>query len=117
MAVVLEVPVRVRGEPVVAIAVEHDRVVVRDAAVAHQRPELLRPEEIALHRVLKVLLPVEPDGPGNVSLGVESRVLVDLYDANRWVVEVVLNPLRLYQDILCVVGHTRSSSTPQSGLC
>ena len=42
VAVVAEVPVGVGGEPVVAVAVEDDRVVVGDPAAAHQLAEVLR---------------------------------------------------------------------------
>ena len=80
-------------------------MVVGDAAAAEERAELLRPEEVALHLVLEVLLPVEPDRARNVRVGVEGRVLVDLDDADRVVVEVVLEPLRVYEDVLRVVGH------------
>jgi hypothetical protein len=86
--VVLEVPVRVGGEPVVAIAVEDDRVFVGDPVLAEEVGELLRPEEVALDLVLQVLLPVEPDGPRDVRLGVEGVVLVDLDDADGVVVQV-----------------------------
>ena len=103
--VVLQVPVGVGGEPVVAVAVEHDRVVVRDAARAEQLAEVLRPEEVALHLVLEVLLPVEADRARDVRLRVERRVLVHLDDPDRVVVEVVLDPLRVDQNVLRVVGH------------
>jgi hypothetical protein len=53
-------------------------VVVRDAARAEQFAELPGPEEVALDLVLKILLPVEPDRPGDVGLGVQGGVLVDL---------------------------------------
>ena len=105
VAVVLQVPVRVGREPVVAVAVEHDRVLVGDAARAEERAELLRPEEVALDLVLQVGLPVESDRAGDVRLGVERRVLVDLDDADRVVVEVVLDPLGVDEDVLRVVGH------------
>ena len=82
MAVVLQVPVGVGREPVVAVAVEHDRVLVGDTAPAEQRAEVPRAEEVAPDLVLEVALPVEPDRPGDVGLGVELRVLVDLDDAD-----------------------------------
>ena len=109
VAVVLQVPVRVGREPVVAVAVEHDRVVVGDAAAAEQLAELLRAEEVALDLVLEVLLPVEADRAGDVRLGVERGVLVDLDDPDRVVVQVILDPLRVDQDVLRVVGHESSS--------
>jgi hypothetical protein len=40
-----------------------------------------------------------------VRLGVERRVLVDLDDADRRIVEMLLDPLGLDQYVLGVVGH------------
>ena len=85
MPVVVEVPVRVGREPVVAVAVENDRVVVRDAAAAEQLAEVGRAEEVALHLVLEVLLPVEADRAGDVRLGVEGRILIHLDDPDGFV--------------------------------
>ena len=79
-------------------------------AAAEQLAELLRAEEVALDLVLKVLLPVEADRARDVGLGVERRVLVDLDDPDRVVVEVVLDPLRVDEDVLRVVGHVSSIS-------
>ena len=103
--VVLEVPVRVGGEPVVAVAVEDDRVVVRDPAAAEQVAELVRAQEIALHLVLEVLLPVEADRAGNVRLRVQRGILVDLHDPDRAVAQVVLDPLGVNEHVFGVVGH------------
>ena len=114
MAVVLEVPVGVGREPVVAVAVQDDRVVVRDAAAAEQLAELGGAEEVALHLVLEVLLPVEADRAGDVRLGVEGGVLVDLDDPNGFVGEVVLDPLRVDQDILGVFGHGAEGSQAEA---
>ena len=70
MAVVLQVPEGVGGEPVVAVAVEDHGVVVRHSRAAEELSEVLRAEEVALDLVLKVLLPVEADCAGDVRLGV-----------------------------------------------
>ena len=105
VAVVLQVPVRVGGEPVVAVAVEDDRVVVRDAAAAEQLAELGRAQEVALDLVLEVLLPVEADRAGDVRLGVEGGVLVDLDDADGLVAQMILDPLRVDQNVIGVFGH------------
>ena len=80
VAVVLQVPVCVGGEPVVAVAVEDDRVLVGDAAAAEQLAERLGGQEVAADGVLEVGLPVEADRAGDVGLGVEGGVLVDLDD-------------------------------------
>src|SRR5829696_1280279 len=108
VAVVLEVPVGVGGEPVVAVAVQDDRVVVRDATAPEQLAELLRPEEVALGLILEVALPVESDRPRDVGLAVERGVLVDLDDADRVVVQVLLHPLGLDEHCLGVLRHVTS---------
>ena len=76
---------------------------------AEELAEGLRAEEVALDLVLQVLLPVEADRAGNVRLGVERGVLVDLDDPDGIVVEVVLQPLRVDENVLRVVGHALSS--------
>ena len=68
VAVQLEVPVGVRGEPVVVAAVEDDGVVVADAALGEQRLELLLVDEVAADLVLQVGRPVELDGALDVAL-------------------------------------------------
>jgi hypothetical protein len=40
-----------------------------------------------------------------VRLGIEGGILVHLHDPDRVVVEVVLHPLGVHQDVLRVVGH------------
>ena len=105
MPVVLQVPVGVGGEPVVAVAVEHDRVLVGDPARAEERAEVLGAQEVALDLVLQVLLPVEADRAGDVLVGVERGVLVDFDDADRVVAEMVLDPLGVDEDVLCIVAH------------
>jgi hypothetical protein len=107
--VVLEVPVRVGGEPVVAVAVEHDGVVVGDPVGAEELAERLRTEEVTLDLVLQIGLPVEPDRPRNVGLRVEGRVLVDLHDLDARIVEVVLDPLGVDEHVVRVVRHEGSS--------
>jgi hypothetical protein len=51
-------------------------VVARDAARPEQRAEVLGAEDVALDLVLEILLPVETDGPGDVSLLAERRDLL-----------------------------------------
>jgi hypothetical protein len=103
VAVVEEVPVRVRGEPVVAIPVEDHRVVVRDPAASHQLPEILGTEEVALDLVLQLVSPIEPDRPRYVRLRIEGRVLVHLDDPYRVVVKVLGDPVGLDEDVLRIV--------------
>ena len=78
MAVGLEVPVGVRREPVVPIAVEDHGRRVRDAELPHQLLELLLLDQIALDRILEVVAPVQLDGARNVPLLVQRGILVDL---------------------------------------
>jgi hypothetical protein len=93
VAVELEVPVGVGGEPVVVAAIEHHRVVVADAALGEQRLELLLVDEVATDLVLQVGGPVELDGALDVALVVGGGVLVDLDKDDAGGVEVVLDPL------------------------
>ena len=66
-------------------------------------------EEVALDLILQVRLPVEADRAGDVGLGVERRVLVDLDDPDGVVVEVVGDPVGLHQHVVCVVRHRFAS--------
>ena len=103
VAVELEVPVGVGGEPVVVAAVEHDGVVVGDAPLGQQRLELLLVDEVAADLVLQVGLPVELDRALDVALVVGRGVLVDLDQDDAGGVEVVLHPLG--GDERVVAGH------------
>ena len=91
-------------------------MVVGDALRAEELPEVVGTEEVAPGLVLEVLLPVEADRPGDVRLGVEGGVLVDLDDPDRVVIEVIGDPVGLDQDVLRVVTHDAISSTQQSWL-
>src|SRR5205807_6618921 len=93
VAVELEVPVRVGGEPVVVAAVEDDGVVVADAARRQERLELLLVDEVPAYRVLQVLLPVQLHGAGKVAAVVGGGVLVDLDEDHAGPVEVLLGPV------------------------
>src|SRR5690606_33824923 len=99
VAVQLEVPVRVGGEPVVVAAVEDDLVVVGDAARREQIGELLLVHEITTNLILQVLLPVEPDGALDVTAVVGGGVLVDLDEDHAGGVEVLFGPVNGDQDI------------------
>jgi hypothetical protein len=65
-------------------------VVVGDSVAAEQLAEGLGAEEVTADGVLKILAPIEPDGPWDVGFGVEHRVLIYLDDADALVVEVLL---------------------------
>ncbi|HET9163295.1 MAG TPA: hypothetical protein VFN89_07635 [Solirubrobacterales bacterium] len=110
MAVVEEVPVGVGGEPVVAVAVEDDGVVVGDAAAPHQLAEGLGVEEVPADLVLEVCLPIKADRAGDVALKVEGRVLIDLDDPDRVVVEVLGDPVGIDQYVLFVAHFSLQKS-------
>ena len=111
VAVVLEVPVRVGGEPVVAVAVEHDRVLVRDPAAAEQRAELVRAEEVALDLVLEVASSSRSRSrpgcaPPRRAPGFSSTSTMRIESSSRW----SSHPLRVDQYVLRVVGHGAPAS-------
>ena len=93
VSVQLEVPVRIGGEPVVVAAVEHDGVVVADAAGRQQRLELPGVDKVAADRVLQVRLPVQADRAPDVVLVIGGGVLVDLDEDDGGVVEMLLDPI------------------------
>src|SRR5205823_10643418 len=93
VAVELEVPVGVCGEPVVVAAVEDHGVVVADPAAGQQRLELLLVHEVPAHRVLQVLLPVQLDGAGDVAVVIGAGVLVDFDEDHARGVEILLGPV------------------------
>ena len=93
VAVVLERPVRVGGEPVVVVAVEDDRRLGRDAAAAEQLSQRVLRCDVARDLVLEVSLPVPADGARDVALLVNGRVDVDLDQAQARVFGVLGNPV------------------------
>ena len=99
VAVQLEVPVRVGGEPVVVAAVEDHGVVVGDAAVAEQLGELLGVDEVAPDGVLQIGTPVQLDRAGDVAVVVGAGVLVDLDEDDVVGVEIALGPVGGDQDV------------------
>jgi hypothetical protein len=108
VAVELEVPVGVGGEPVVVAAVEDDGVVVGDAALGEQSLELLLAHEVTPDRVLKVLLPVQAHGALDVVLVVGGGVFVDLDEDDLRVCEVGLDPVGVYEDLF-TCAHAATS--------
>ena len=99
MAVQLEVPVGIRGEPVVVAAVQHDGVVVGDALGGQQRRELFLIQEVAANTVLQVLAPVQPDGAFDMATVVGAGVLVDLDEHGLGCIEILLCPIGGDQDV------------------
>lgn len=72
---------------------------------AEELREPVGPQEVAPDLVLKIGPPVESDRAGDVRLGIEGRVLVDLDDPYPGVAEMLLHPPRLDQDVFRVAGH------------
>ena len=110
MAVDLQVPVRVGREPVVLVAVEHERRVVRDPPLAHQAFEGGLIDQVALDRILQVIAPMKLDCARDVALLVEIGVLVDLGDDDAVVVQVLGQPVCRHQHRLrvSVLRHSPS---------
>ena len=92
VAVQLEVPVGVGGEPVVVAAVQHDGVVVGDALGRQQLLEAGPVDEVAADRVLQLGLPVDLHGAGDVPGVVGGGVLVDLDEDQARGGQVLLCP-------------------------
>jgi hypothetical protein len=89
----LQLPERPRREPVVVVAVEHDRGLVVDAAPAEQRFELVGRHDVAHQRIAQLRRPVPADGPRNVSLFVRGRIDVHFDNAHAGVGGVLRNPV------------------------
>src|SRR5207245_771210 len=79
MAVNLEQPEAVSGEPIVVVAVENYDVGWRNTRAAHQCFEGSLADNVPAHLVLKLRLPVETRRPGKVSRVIGLGVHVDLY--------------------------------------
>ena len=97
VAVQFEEPVRICCPPVILVAIEDDRRVVRDAIAAHQLRELLRADEIPHERVLQVRRPINLHSAGDMADLVEQDVLITLNEANARIVEMIGDPLRSKQ--------------------
>ena len=103
--VVLQQPEEPGGEPVVVIAVRHDRRLGRDPVLRQERFQLLLVEKVAHRMLLEIDLPVEADRAGNVPLVVGRRVHVDLEDADIWILRVLREPFGLDENVLGGCGH------------
>ncbi|MNW57327.1 hypothetical protein D3C74_351230 [compost metagenome] len=94
MAEQREDPRRVRGPPVVLVAVQDDRGVARDALGAQELGEALAVEVVAQVGVVEVGVPVDLDRARDVPGLVEQHVLVGLDDDHVLVVQVLGEPVR-----------------------
>src|SRR5699024_1684888 len=110
VAVELEVPVRVGGEPVVVAAVEDDEVVVADALGGQQLLEPGAIHEVTAHRILQFGPPVDLHRARDVAALVGGCVLVDLGEHDTGSVEIVFRPLG--GDQYVVTAHRRFTLFP-----
>src|SRR5439155_24999444 len=93
VAVVLELPQGPRGEPVVHVAVEDDRVVRLDSRLARQLGEGFGVDQVADRRVAQIGGPVPADGVLDVSDVVPFGGLdIDLDDLDLRVIGVLGDP-------------------------
>ena len=92
MAVQLQLPIRPRGEPVVVVAIQHDRRVRADARCRQECAEVLAARDVATDAVGELAGPVPADRSRQVALVVGGRVDIDLDEADRRVVETGLRP-------------------------
>jgi hypothetical protein len=99
VAVHLQQPEGVRGEPVVVVAVQHDGVVVADAGVAEELFQPFLADDVAAHLVLQLARPVEANGAGDVAFVVGRRIDVDLDELHPGVIEVLRHPVGRNENI------------------
>jgi len=116
VAVELEVPVGVGGEPVVVAAVEHDLVVVADALGRQQLLELGLVDEVPADLVLELGLPVDAHGAGDVAAVVGGGVFVDLDEHDTGGLEVLLGPVGRDQGGFATHGCSLPGLDGQAGM-
>jgi hypothetical protein len=104
VAVQLELPVGVGGEPVVVAAVQHDGVVVADALLAHQLREVVLVDQVADLGLLQLRGPVQAHGAGDVAAVVGGHVLVHLDEDDRGVLEMGLGPVGVDEHVCATHG-------------
>ncbi len=93
VAVQLELPVGPGGEPVVVVAVQHDRRVRPDPGLGQELAEVLATGDVAPDPVGQLAGPVPADGTREVALLVGRRVDVDLDEADLRVGQVGERPV------------------------
>ncbi len=93
VAVDLQLPECPCREPVVVVAVQHDRRLVVDAGPAEQILELLDGNDVAHERVAQLGRPVPAHRAGHMTLIVSRRIHVDLDDTDTGVTRMLSNPV------------------------
>ena len=108
VAVQLELPVRPGREPVVVVAVQHDRRVRPDPDSRQQLAEVLATGDVAADPVGQLAGPVPADGTREVALLVRGRVDVDLDEADLGVVRWASAQSLSTRACRWRIGHGRS---------
>src|SRR4029453_4715917 len=85
--------------PVVIVAVQDDRGLVVDAALAQQRLELLDRHNVADQCVAELCGPVPSGGAGHVALVVRCRIDIDFDDANSSISCVLCHPVGGHENV------------------
>src|SRR6185437_7586379 len=80
------------GEPVVVVAIDDDRRIVRDARAGHQLFVFVARDDVALHGVAKLRTPVPRDRARHMALVVCFRIHVDFDNAHIRIIRVVRDP-------------------------
>jgi hypothetical protein len=109
VAVQLELPVGVGGEPVVVAAVEHDGVVVGDALGAQQLGEVVAVDRGRGQRAAAARSSSRGGRRSDVAAVVGGHVLVDLDEDDARVVQVGLGPVGVDEHVRA--AHAGSSFT------
>src|SRR5438045_390480 len=97
MAINFQLPKGPGGEPVVVVAVKDDRRAVVDACIAQQPLDLVLRRDIADERVAKLRRPVPAGGAWDMTLIVGGRIDVDLRNSDRWIGNVLSDPIGAHQ--------------------
>src|SRR5882762_4079678 len=106
MAIKLQLPEGVGGEPVVVVAIEKDGGVIGNAGGAEKLFESGLVDQVAADVVLELGLPVPADGAGDVALVVGSGVDVDFDEADVGGIEILSGPISGNENFrMFVVGH------------
>ncbi len=109
--IILKQPESVGRKPVVAIAVKDDGLAGLDSEFTQDVFKAIFGHPVPDDGILEILLPVQPDSAGNVSLIVECRIFVRFHDADLPVVEVCVQPVWFDQHFrMRVSSHHQTSS-------
>jgi hypothetical protein len=101
-------PQRIRGPPVVLVAVEHQRGVPADPLLRHQPGEAGPADVVAGHRVVEFGVPVELDRARDVAGVIQQHILIGLGHHQAGVVKVLCHPLGRHHHLrVGIIGELR----------